>query len=478
VECRVFAIAIKRTLFFVGTQIAKASALTAYPFIFLRRLIMTCVRGFNLRALALMPMAVVLVTASCAGDHRKDPGSAVAALAAPGEIPLPGTISTESQRAFKLFMDTDNSKKVIYYIPNQGMVAVNAANSSNPKPRFMVSSRTTTTGFFAGEEVLYIGGALDTTGLKGALESLHREAAAAGHTIEPAPVDKATTSFAVAAHTVDPTTGRFQVKCEQVEAGRRADGKPIIVPECKIKSSPDSDYDLSTEIGYSVHTRPYNGSTINGQIPFQFVTTPGWVDNISKRLEVGAGWDDLIVGTVDWSLTGERLTHKAVLNIHWDRVYEMVSTFFAFHNFACIDVEVQTFFEKLTDCEDGEWCGIKIDWYDSNGRLTTRPSSNADFLNVVTAVQKELQDELMQRLIPDESKLGRVSTDTSAQWTLRANYEKRVQKINESREVYWNPGAKSLTASTSFSVDCIKGQVGEGLKWNMDDAGCKDIIGQ
>jgi len=309
---------------------------------------------------------------------------------------------------------------------------------------------------------------------------LYEAATRAGYTIEPAPIDGVTTRFSVVSKSlVTDADGRIRldVHCEKKAIGTNTLGKTIYTDECFTKSEPDSAYDLGVEMMYRFQALPYRGSTIGGRIPFQGIVLPGWEMLIEDKLLNGDSWDNLIRTDVEWTLEGERRTHKAVLNIDWQALFQQVSAFVAMHIGGCVDAEVETFFQKIAVCKDtAKKCGISIEWYDANGERTKRPSSNATFVSAVKELQKELQDELFAQIAPDSSVLGRVRRDTRSFFTARANYEKRFYTRNERREIYYNPGAASLTATTELTIDCVTGNSGSRLSWDTKKAYCRDLL--
>lgn len=383
---------------------------------------------------------------------------------------------------FHLYIDSDRANRVIYYIPKSGYVSVDAPFTTDPRPRFSVNHRVLARGYFEGEVLSYIGGSVSTNGAIAALKMLERDAGAYGYRVAPAPVEEVATRWLLAGgrSVVQDKDGLFRVdvKCERVNAGTRPNGTPIMVDECKAKSDPDGTaYDLGLELMYRFVALPYRGSTIGGSIPFQGVTMPGWDTTIDEKLASGDSWDNLIQSAVDWKLKGDSRTHKAVLHVNWQSLFEQASAFAALHIGGCIDVEVEAFFQKIALCSGTpEKCGVRIEWFDANGRPTPVPSNNAEFVNAVTALQKELQDELFLQVAPDSSVLGRVRRDTSAFFTLRANYEKRILERNERREFYWNPGQKEITAQTTLNIECVQGTAGSRLFW-AESQYCKDLLG-
>ena len=90
------------------------------------------------------------------------------------DVDIAYRFSTFVQKEFVLLADSYDPK-VVYYIPKQGGIALDANLSSKPFPRFQIFEYTPSFGIFAGEYLTRFGGSFDTTGHLGVLDQLQKE---------------------------------------------------------------------------------------------------------------------------------------------------------------------------------------------------------------------------------------------------------------------------------------------------------------
>lgn len=386
--------------------------------------------------------------------------------------------SVQTQDSFTLFGDTDDPS-LIYYIPRRGAIAVQSPQSANPIPRFSIYSRYPSYGFFAGEELTQMGGSFSTTGDQGALELLQSEASSMHLRVAPAPVVKAGASFMVQGQ-VDPVTGRIDVECTQewIQV-TNADGETrnIPVPECYTRQDPSSPYDINTNVMYKFGFTPLSSrSTAAQDISFQATTLPDVTPQLRTLMQTGGQWDGILESRVNWVVRTSNLTRQARAHINWHRLFEQASTFTAYHNNSCVDEEVKTFFRRIVDCSAEEECGIRLEYLQPDNTWGPRAPNDANFVNVVNAVDRDIRRELFNEMAP---KLGPVSTDWQAVYTMRANYERLILDRNEVRNIVYNPGPTDFEADTTSNISCLLGGYEEGrVTWNLDDPGCAALLGQ
>jgi hypothetical protein len=400
---------------------------------------------------------------------------------APGARDVAQYFSATVQDSFTLLADTDDPT-LVYYIPRRGGVAVQSPQSSNPLPRFQIFSRVPLFGFFAGEELVQLGGSLSTTSDLGALSQLQQEASAQGFRTAPAPAKRATTRFLVSGYEL--SDGRLDVECtiEQVEVtDRHGQTRVIRVPRCFTRQSPDEPYSLDTNVMYQfVAFAPSNRSVVAQDIPFQATTLPGWTQQLRTLMETGAQWDNILSARIDWEIQTSQLTRQARLHVNWSTLFERVSAFAAVRHFSCVDAEVRALFEQLIQCSQENECGIRIEYLQPDGTWGPQAPNDDNFVNVVNAVQQRLRDELFNEVqqhippAPDYSTGSRRSF-----FTLRANYEKLLLERNEIVPLTWNPGPTDVSASTQLNIYCLLGGFEYGrVSWHMEDQGCRQLLGQ
>jgi hypothetical protein len=411
-------------------------------------------------------MKKTLLRSLCVGLALAITAPAMAAPMHPQARDVSGHFSPYVQHSFTLLADSDDTR-LVYYIPRQGGVAVQSPLSSNPIPRFAISSRYPSFGFWAGHELTHMGGTLSTTGDLGALQMLHQEAQQKGMRVTPAPVTKAGVKFLVAGNP-NPVTGRIDVHC--VTNTIIVNGREVRVPECHTRDEPDAPYDLSTNVMYTFGFIPLpNNGTVAQDLTFQATTLPDWAPQLRSKMMSGGQWDDVLVAKANWELRTSNLTRQARLTVNWRRLFEQASTFAAFHNYACVDVEIQAFFRRIIDCNNENACGIRVEYMQPNGTWGPVAPHDVNFVNAVNALERQLREELFNEMAP---RLGRVSTRVRAYFTLRANYERLILERNEVRYFTYNPGPTDFEADTTLTISCLLGGFEEGrVRWNMDDPG-------
>jgi hypothetical protein len=401
---------------------------------------------------------------------------------APADGRLKNKFSSQVNADFLLLADTDDAS-VVYYVPKRGGIAVDARTSSNPLPRFNISTYVPNFGFFAGETLTRLGGSLSTMANIDALNRLESEAQAKGLTVSPAPATSAVTKFIIGAFVLD--DGRLDINCTKTmwKATNSTTGKEIERPvtECKTRSSENAPYDLDVNVMYKFANLPAVGNSVVSQnIPFQAVTLPGVDAELRPLMESGGQWDQYITGRINWEITSQRKTRQARFHINWESVFEQASAFAAYHNNSCVDIEIKGFFQKLTQCKKEDECGIRVEYLQPDGKWGDKAPDNDAFIKAANEVQKKLQDELFAEVSArSKSQLGRVSEKATSQFTLRANYEKILFSKNEVVPFAFNEGPVSVSAATDLNIACLKGGFEQGrVTWDMEDAGCKALIGK
>lgn len=422
---------------------------------------------------ALLSAAVVALSIGSAGQ-------AVAAPMSPSARNVAQYFSATVQDAFTLMGDTDDLS-LVYYVPRRGGVAVQSPQSASPIPRFQISAYYPTFGFFAGEELTSLGGSLSTTSDLGALGQLQSEATAKGMRISPAPATKAQTKFLLSGYA--PPNGRVEIKCEKeiIQIITPTGPRDVVIPKCFTHQDPSQPYELDTNVMYRFNSLPaLGGSVVAQDISFQATTLPGWTNQLRTLMATGAQWDNVLSAKIDWEIKTSELTRQARFHVNWSSLFEQASAFAAFHLSSCVDIEVRAFFQRLVQCSAENECGIRIEYLQSNGTWGPTAPNDANFINVVNAVQKRLQDELFNEVRKYTTPVnGQVSNQATSIFTLRANYEKLILEKNEVVYIQYNPGPTDVQAPTMLNVSCLTGGFEMGrVNWNMNDPGCRALIGQ
>lgn len=400
--------------------------------------------------------------------------SAVAAPMSHDEKDIAGYFTADTQNKFNLYADNQDST-LVWYVPKEGQIAINGASTVTPRPRLSVVSRMSPYGIWAGQEQVVLGGAFDTTGHRGALLKLEAEAKARQWRISPAPASKAKTRFMLSDIYFD-NDGRANINCENKEG--EFNGIPFVIPECSALND-DGEWQRTDVVASFQTMTPSGNTSVSTYIPFQLVTTPAVTYEIRQLMDAGANWDAHIQATTQWELTTQARTQLARINIDWERVFQQASTYTAIHFNSCVEAEIQTFFRRLLDNQNGQ-SGITIEYRQPDGTYSDAPTNVAQFDNAVQSLYESIRDELFVELRDyGQSQLGQVNTEPSgAVFTLRANYEKLIFRRKEARYLTWNPGTKISNASTNMTIQCAKGGFGLPVSWDMDDAACREIVGQ
>ncbi|HYO74402.1 MAG TPA: hypothetical protein VEU33_50840 [Archangium sp.] len=406
---------------------------------------------------------------------------AAAAPMSPSARNVAQYFSTTVQDSFTLLADTDDPQ-LVYYIPRRGGVAVQYPLSPAPAPRFQINASTPLSGFFAGEELTNMNGTLSTTSYLGSLQQLQNEASTRGFYITPAPASKAKTRFIVAGYEV--TTGRIDVACAQefIEVVTSTGAiRRVPVPKCFTRQAPAQPYDLDTNVMYRfTSTSASSGNVVAQDISFQATTLPGWVDTLRFLMATGGQWDHILTAKIDWEIKTSTLTRQARLNVNWQALFDQASTSAAYHSNSCVDTEVRSFFEQLLQCTSENVCGLRLEYQQSTGAWGPTPPGDANVANVVTSLQRRLQDELFNEVRKYTTPVnGQLIDQRTASFTLRANYDKLALNKNELIYITYNPGPSNVSASTTLNVSCLLGGFEQGsVTWNMNDAGCRALLGQ
>jgi hypothetical protein len=390
------------------------------------------------------------------------------------EKDITGHFSVDTQRKFNLYADSQDAA-LVWYVPKEGQIAINGATTASPRPRLSVISRVSPFGIWGGQEQVVIGGAFDTTGNRGALLKLEKEAKQLGWKISPAPAARSKTTFALSDVHFD-RSGRARVDCFNEEGS--IGGTAFVVPVCKVLND-DGEWQKTTVLSSFQTSTPTGATSVSTYIPFQVVTLPDIAPEIRSLMETGSNWDGHIQATTKWELTTQARTQVARINIDWERVFQQASTYTAIHYNSCVEAEIQTFFRKLLDNQNGQ-SGITIQYRQPDGSYTDTPTNVKQFDDAVQSLYESVRDELFVELRDfGQSQLGQVNNEPSgAVFTLRANYEKLVFRRKESRYLTHNPGTSISDATTNMTIQCARGGFGFPVAWDMEDPACREIVGQ
>ncbi|QUJ68856.1 hypothetical protein KDD30_07170 [Photobacterium sp. GJ3] len=306
---------------------------------------------------------------------------------------------------------------------------------------------------------------------------LKTEAAKVGFSVSPAVVTRGKAIFAVDGIDAD-ADGRIDVECidQPLTITDPLTGQTlnIVINNCYVTSVDGTQHPTSiVEKAYAKVPSGRTSASVN--VPFQLVTLPDsdMTNAIETDLAVGNSLAPYFSLIVDWELELEGATRAARITVDWNQTFEQASSFVALHNFACVDIEIQKFFKKLV--QEGK--GVYVEYYNpETGKYQDQAPNDLAFTQAVEGIQADMQAELFDQIQEySDPILGQVDTNATSMWTLRANHEKQILKINETRNINWNPGMSMETVQTSMSIDCVVGGFGMPVEWSTD-VGCKAIV--
>ncbi|QUJ68853.1 hypothetical protein KDD30_07155 [Photobacterium sp. GJ3] len=391
---------------------------------------------------------------------------------------FPASVSAELESKYYLYTDS-HKKDLIWYVPKTGYVAYRGSGQ-NTRPNFNATRYVPQFGIWAalraGESQIRMGGSFNTMGRLEDVNFLKTEAEKVGFSVSPAVVKRGTASLIVDGIDVD-ADGRVDVQCESYPltmTDQFGNQYTANIQNCSVTAVDGRQYP-ATVIERAYAKVPSGRTSASVNIPFQLMTLPNneMSNLIEQDLAVGSSLAPYFSLVVDWELETERETRVARVTVDWNQTFEQAHAFAAYHNYACVDIELQSFFKKLV--QEGK--GVYVEYYNPETRqYETKAPNQAAFIRAVEGVRADLQAELFDQIREySQSQLGLVDTRTNAMWTLRANYEKQVLKRHETRMINWNPGMSMEAVQTEMSVDCVQGGFGTPVAWSTD-TGCHAIV--
>jgi hypothetical protein len=398
------------------------------------------------------------------------PMLATASPVAPEQKPVPVRFSAEVLANFELYADSDNNK-LVWYVPKYGSVAM-LGTPSNPVPRFNANYFTEFSGAFAGQTVAVLGGSFSTAGFAPQRTQLQTEATRLGVQIAPAQAKKATTKFIVSGLDTD---GKLHANCTTTKllVTNPVTGvtTEVSMPKCEVVYEDGTIKEVDTIQKFTALV-PTGQTSVSTSIPFQAKTTPDYTNSVTSNLASGANFDESLSAVVDWEIPTSSITRTARFTINYNQVFEKATTFAAIHDWACVDIEVSTFFQRLV--RDGS---IKVEYLNASNQWVLNAPNASDFVGAVAALEREIRNEIFSEMTSyAQPNLPNVSRQASAVFTLRANYEKQIFSVNETRVFNYNPGPVIKTARTDMFVGCLTG--GFGVPVTASTApNCKALFG-
>jgi hypothetical protein len=416
---------------------------------------------------------------------------AAASAAALTDKAVPGIFTNRSTQAFKFWMST--SPNTIFYVPKSGGVRVDG-DISNPAPEFAASTIIGTWTPFLNKPLTSIGGTLTSANHLGDYKQMTLDAKAAGYVMAPAPVQAASTRVALIG--IPGTDGVVHTRCitqtynvqDTDDEGNPAvnpDGSPkmikLEVPACYITDPRDSTKEIRSDIFIDYNSLDSVTSDVEADYGFQGVIHPANAGLVKSKLRSGARWDDLIKVDIDWTMTQEQTPRYAEIEVNWKSVFQQLWAKAAFHNFACIDVQVEAMIRDVAVCagQPAGACGVKVHWYDDNGNELPPGviPPGADFGELVNGAVAKIENELAQTIVPKLGDPGDVAND-KAVFVFKGNFQKISVERHETIPLYYFPKAKTVKASTMMSIGCLKGDVDQLINWNVTNPACKAMLSE
>jgi hypothetical protein len=290
--------------------------------------------------------------------------------------------------------------------------------------------------------------------------------------IAPAQAKKATTKFIVSGLDTD---GKLHANCTTTKllVTNPVTGvtTEVSMPKCEVVYEDGTIKEVDTIQKFTALV-PTGQTSVSTSIPFQAKTTPDYTNSVTSNLASGANFDESLSAVVDWEIPTSSITRTARFTINYNQVFEKATTFAAIHNWACVDIEVSTFFQRLV--RDGS---IKVEYLNASNQWVLNAPNASDFVGAVAALEREIRNEIFAEMTSyAQPNLPNVSRQASAVFTLRANYEKQIFSVNETRVFNYNPGPVIKTARTDMFVGCLTGGFGVPVVASTA-SNCKALFG-
>ncbi|MDE1463755.1 hypothetical protein [Spartinivicinus poritis] len=415
-------------------------------------------------------------------------------LALLGSIPLlinsSNTISAvnfsaEVLNQFHIIRDV-KQPKTLQYISRYGAIAqqtykLNSNEYSHAlrAPQWQIPSFYAVTLFgqnqpFLGEEMVGFGGQFTTLENTSSLAKLIKEARAQGYTrIMPALYQYAELNFIATAFDIE--NGQLALDCKIEKIPVEGGSDPFVtIPICHLKGT-DQVYDININLLYSLNSNlPTIGST-NNRITFDAVTLPGWKPDINNLLSSGEGWQHLLTGVVDWSISSQPIkTYN--LDVDWIKLY----------NFTFKDLRnginplfskkaVRNKMKQLLSCNDINQCGIQLKHMGRPGEPGLLPDSTLlqDALGrtLFTETKLEFDRRTTTTLNRVKRKILANTIDTNSQFIPKANFQQILQQKKGNLSLLI-PNKNIKHYRTILDINCIKGKVDNNLRWKSSSSHC------
>ncbi|WP_163830651.1 hypothetical protein [Spartinivicinus ruber] len=415
-------------------------------------------------------------------------------LALLGAIPLLTNIpsvtsavnfSVDVLNQFHIIRDA-SQPKTLQYISRYGAIAQqtyklrsNEYSHSINAPQWQIPSFYAVTLFgqnqpFTGEEMVGFGGQFTTIESRQLLNKLTKEAKAQGYiTIKPAKYQFAELNFMATAFDIE--NGQLALDCKIEKIPISGGSDPFVtIPICHLKGT-DQVYDININLLYSLNSNlPKTGST-QSSIVFDAVTLPGWKSEINNLLNQGEGWEHLLTGVVDWSISSNPIKTYD-LDVDWIKLY----------NFTFKDLRngvnplfnkktVRNKMKQLLNCNDINQCGIQLKHAARPGEPGLLPDSTLlqDALGRTLFTETKL--EFDRRTLATMSRAKRHILDNTdshnSQFIPKANFQQVLQQKKGSLNLIM-PDKNIQNYRTILDINCVKGKVDNNFRWDSSASNC------
>lgn len=412
---------------------------------------------------------------------------AVASASAPTDKPVPSIFTTRSLNAFKFYKSTSPTE--LFYVPKSGGVRLEG-DLSNPLVDFAASTIFGTYTPFLNKPMTAIGATLTTSMHMQDFDVMQSEARAAGFSVTPAPI--ADSSTQVLLKGIPAANGRVQANCTEATYAQQCtddDGLPIsnpdgtpkmcpqTIPVCTIADPRDPTKTIRADVFIDYDSISAASSDVDRDYSFQGTVHPANAALVPQHLKGGA-WDDVLKVNFDWTISQEQTPRYAEIEVNWKSVFTQLWAKAALHNFACVDIQLETMIRDVSVCDGQPGCGVKVHWFDDNGNELPPHvlPPGAAFGDLVNGIVATVKNQLAQTIVPQLGDPGDVAND-SAIFVVKANFQRISVNIQETLPVYYFPKAKQIKAATGISIKCLNGNVGSQITWSTSPA-CRAALGQ
>lgn len=339
------------------------------------------------------------------------------------DVDLPNSVN-KYPLAYDSGNDVGNSNNVVYYQPKFGQVAT---NNGMPLVGLAYFTRNGVKRGFLNMQFEF---AIPT----GEREALFGAIRRAGYHPLPFPFKKTTVvpmvpgwdsgiKSKLCSETVDEMTGQKMVVCDT----------------------------MIDQMKYSE-----NGPTLGENIAVSVILSEQGAAGIGQLLNGGNAFQVELKARYDAAAPA----YTAKITVNYEKLTKSFASFAAYHNGACVDVQVSAFWHKEAMCDKGREseCSIKVTYTDQNGRTVNNmytdsyaPEEAKKFYDAIEGLRTRFENEMLVKETP-----ASVDKSVNAMFTLRADYREISRNIHFELERKSLGGTHEKETSMTGTIACIQ----------------------